>query len=733
MLTSSLDLIRRRGSIPLSTALLNRMTPAGRTNGLMRIVLASLVLGAGFAQSAPPPMKDDVYARGPISAVGHGALFDHAGKEIRMAPKQVLEAQRYYLERLQQFADSTQKARYEAFKRRLQGDQPLTSHEQVFVDASLTSWLIDQVKPAHASQLASISSALRQEYAKQTNETFTPSAQMLEAMKAERPGSAAAFSTGTSGAAYVEACRLKGVPIPPDWGGGQWMARGVLQTKFISQSQVAEVFTFESSSPRGICFALPRSTGNSINLLGIICQGNDTGNACFWDNQVNDVNVAIPRGTFKPLSQFAGGAELFGGGGGVCTSCHVGENAFVIHPGTPLDLGSSVLMPARWHRPLVHPQWPANPGPENFLAQVALPNGAGSCLSCHTRDFGGRLPQVSTELSMYCSTILGQAMTRTMPPGSPGDAAYAAHRNALTAACARPASQGPLDPVGGNTIAIWRPSTGTWWVVNHVTGASKVQQWGLQHDIPVAADYDGDGTTDFAVWRPSTGTWFVIESSTGISWNRQWGVAGDVPVPANYRTAPSDGVELTVWRPSTGTWFVLNRRTGASESRQWGGAGDVPVPGRYETVSVLGLRFPVPSFTVWRPSNGTWFVQNVGNSATASRAWGGVGDVPVPADYNNDLRTDLAIWRPSTGVWFILNSSLVGATSGPNMRTQQWGLPGDIPVPRDYDRDGIVDLAVWRPSEGNWYIIRSTDGSGVVHHWGEPGDIPVPYTVASPL
>jgi hypothetical protein len=82
--------------------------------------------------------------------------------------------------------------------------------------------------------------------------------------------------------------------------------------------------------------------------------------------------------------------------------------------------------------------------------------------------------------------------------------------------------------------------------------------------------------------------------------------------------------------------------------------------------------------------------------------------------------TDLAIWRPSNGEWWVM-----GATGGSQQVTQAWGISTDKPVPGDYDGDGKTDFAVWRPSDGTWYIINSGGGGGALG-LGLSTDIPAP-------
>ena len=51
-----------------------------------------------------------------------------------------------------------------------------------------------------------------------------------------------------------------------------------------------------------------------------------------------------------------------------------------------------------------------------------------------------------------------------------------------------------------------------------------------------------------------------------------------------------------------------------------------------------------------------------------------------------------------------------------------------MPVPGDYDGDGITDIAIYRPPTAAWHTLLSTSNfqtGAAVLQWGQGADIPV--------
>lgn len=142
---------------------------------------------------------------------------------------------------------------------------------------------------------------------------------------------------------------------------------------------------------------------------------------------------------------------------------------------------------------------------------------------------------------------------------------------------------------------------------------------------------------------------------------------------------------------------------------------------------------------IQRAATGTQFTQFSFNTASLSAGLQLTGDRPAGictpgsgtcaglvvrsrADFDGDGMTDLSVFRPSEGNWY-LNRSTAG------FGVIKWGISTDTLVPGDYDGDGKADTAIFRPDSNtnnpDYFILNSNGFTITGASWGVPGDIPL--------
>jgi hypothetical protein len=100
-----------------------------------------------------------------------------------------------------------------------------------------------------------------------------------------------------------------------------------------------------------------------------------------------------------------------------------------------------------------------------------------------------------------------------------------------------------------------------------------------------------------------------------------------------------------------------------------------------------------------------------------------LSSIKPTGDFDGDARSDISVYQSISGgtsQWWIQQSS------NSIMRTIGWGLQTDIPTPADFDGDNKTDIAIVRPSDGDWYVLRSSTLTIQGIHWGTNGDFPIP-------
>jgi FG-GAP-like repeat/Putative binding domain, N-terminal len=264
-------------------------------------------------------------------------------------------------------------------------------------------------------------------------------------------------------------------------------------------------------------------------------------------------------------------------------------------------------------------------------------------------------------------------------------------------------------------------------------------------------------TSPVSILAPLGGisTSFTYITSTGCTAptavsNSSWITVGSVgSATVNFTVAanpgpPRDGLINVSYNSGTGqstTSFLVSQNNGCTYSINATGV-NVPIEGGSSTINVVtssGCTWGATSNTAWVTitggSTGTGsgtvsftVAPNTGPIRTGTMTIAGqtltVNQIGLSRrarfDFDGDGKTDISIFRPSVGEWWYLKSSNGGNAA------LQFGQSTDKLTPGDFTGDGKADIAFWRPATGEWFVLRSENLSFYSFQFGSPGDIPAP-------
>jgi hypothetical protein len=134
----------------------------------------------------------------------------------------------------------------------------------------------------------------------------------------------------------------------------------------------------------------------------------------------------------------------------------------------------------------------------------------------------------------------------------------------------------------------------------------------------------------------------------------------------------------------------------------------------------LRWRFGADDNTVGQGPNPGWSVDDVTVAGDYACSYT-PNSVRSRADFDGDGKTDVSVFRGSEGNWY-LNRSTAGFTA------VNFGLGTDTPTPADWDGDNKTDPAVFRPvaasGSPDFWILQSSTNTIATREWGTASDVP---------
>ena len=268
-------------------------------------------------------------------------------------------------------------------------------------------------------------------------------------------------------------------------------------------------------------------------------------------------------------------------------------------------------------------------------------------------------------------------------------------------------------------IGLYRPSTGSWYLVANPTGLFQdcnvdrcVHSFGTDVDSPLVADWTGSGKSKLALYDRSRKTW-ELDFNDNTVWD---GCQTDRCY--NFSVAPRNEREVPLfgsWDGSNKQFAGVFRFVTSSPSKK--GSNN-------RTATTQGYWY------LDRNGNGKW---DGCNTDLCLGPFGAPGDIPVVGDWDGSGISRIGVFTPTTGMWTLdyngngkFDDCAVDKCFGP------FGEAGDIPVVGDWHGTGTAKIGIFRDISGDWFLDLNEngqwDGCSVdkcVTGFGEEGDLPV--------